>query len=104
MTSSVMPELGPSKTPRYEQHYEITSQFEAADRIAETWGLTRDDLDEYAVRSQSRAADAIAAARFTSQIVPVAAPVLDADGAVTGTAIVDVDEGPARRHARGWPD
>ena len=94
MTSSVMPELGPSKTPRYEQHYEITSQFEAADRIAETWGLTRDDLDEYALRSQSRAADAIAAARFTSQIVPVEAPVLDADGAVTGTAIVDVDEGP----------
>jgi acetyl-CoA C-acetyltransferase len=80
MTASAMPELGPSKTPRYEQRYEITTQFEAADRIAEAWGLTRDDLDEFAVRSQSRAADAIATGRFTSQIVPV-------EG-------VSVDEGP----------
>ena len=39
MASSAMPELGPSKTPRYEQHYEITTQFEAADRIASAWGL-----------------------------------------------------------------
>jgi acetyl-CoA C-acetyltransferase len=80
MTASAMPELGPSKSPRYEQRYEITTQFEAADRIAEAWGLTRDDLDEFAVRSQSRAADAIAAGRFTSQIVPVQG--------------VSVDEGP----------
>jgi acetyl-CoA C-acetyltransferase len=80
MTASVMPELGRSKTPRYEQHYEITTQFEAADRIAEAWGLTRDNLDEFAARSQSRAAEAIAAGRFVSQIVPV-------EG-------VSVDEGP----------
>ena len=80
MTASAMPDLGTSKTLRYEQQYEITTQFEAADRIAEAWGLTRDDVDEFAVRSQSRAADAIAGGRFTSQIVPV-------EG-------VSVDEGP----------
>ena len=94
MTSTVMPELGPSKTARYEQHYEITTQFEAADRIASAWGVTRDDLDEFAVRSQSRAADAIETGRFTGQIVPIDAPVVDADGVVTGTTTVAVDEGP----------
>jgi acetyl-CoA C-acetyltransferase len=94
MTASVMPELGPSRTPRYEQHYEITTQFEAADRIANAWGFTRDNLDEFAARSQSRAAEAIAAGRFTSQIVPVEAPVVDTDGVVTGAMTVSVDEGP----------
>jgi acetyl-CoA C-acetyltransferase len=94
MTSSAMPELGPSKTPRYEQHYEITSQFEAADRIATAWNLSRDGLEEFAVRSQARAADAKEAGRFTGQIVPIDAPVVDAHGVVTGTTSISIDEGP----------
>ncbi|MGV0793193.1 acetyl-CoA C-acyltransferase [Mycolicibacterium sp. XJ1819] len=94
MTSSVMPELGPSKTPRYQQHYEITTQFEAADRIAEAWNLSRDDLEEFAVMSQSRAADALAAGRFDGQIVPVDAPVVDEHGKIAGTRTVSADEGP----------
>jgi len=94
MSASAMPELGPAKTPGYEQRYESTTQFEAADRIAEAWGFTRDHLEEFAVLSQSRAAEAITAGRFTSQIVPVDAPVVDADGAVTGTTSISVDEGP----------
>ena len=81
MGSSVVPELGPSKTPRYEQHYEITSQFEAADRIAEAWGFGRDELEEFALLSQTRAADAVAAQRFADQIVPIEAPVVDDSGA-----------------------
>jgi acetyl-CoA C-acetyltransferase len=94
MTSSVVPELGPSKTPRYEQHYEITTQFEAADRIAEAWGFGRDQLEEFAFVSQSRAADAVAAQLFADQIVPIAAPVVDDGGTVTGTTVIAVDEGP----------
>jgi acetyl-CoA C-acetyltransferase len=80
MTSSIVPELGRSKTARYEEHYEITTQFEAADRIAEAWGLSRSQLEEFAVASQARAADAIADGRFADQIVEVAG--------------VSVDEGP----------
>src|SRR5262249_35270699 len=57
-----------------------TTQFEAADRIAEAWGFSRGQLDEFAVVSQRRAADAIDDGRFASQIV-----------AVNG---VRVDEGP----------
>jgi acetyl-CoA C-acetyltransferase len=94
MTSSIMPELGPAKTPRYEQHYEITTQFEAADRIAGAWGFSRPDLEEFAVRSQQRAAGAITGGRFTSQIVPVEVPVRSETGEVTGTRSVAVDEGP----------
>ncbi|MFC5747861.1 acetyl-CoA C-acyltransferase [Actinomadura rugatobispora] len=94
MGSSTLPELGPARTPRYERLYEITSQFEAADRIAEAWGLTRPQLEEFAVLSQARAAAAIAEGRFASQIVPVEAPVAGEDGTIVGTGIVDTDEGP----------
>src|SRR4051794_33083271 len=54
MSSSALPELGPAKTPHYEESYEITTQFEAAERIAAKWGLSRDDLEEFAVLSQRR--------------------------------------------------
>lgn len=69
MTASLVPELGRSRTPRYEQLYEITTQFEAADRIAEAWGFSRDQLEEFAVTSQRRAAEAIDDGRFAGQIV-----------------------------------
>ena len=101
MTSSVMPELGPAKTPRYAEHYEITTQFEAADRIAEAWGFSRPDLEEFSVRSQQRAAEAINGGRFTSQIVPVEVPVRSETGEVTGTKSVAVDEGPRPTTLRG---
>jgi acetyl-CoA C-acetyltransferase len=94
MTSSLMPELGPAKTSRYEQHYEITTQFEAADRIAGAWGFSRPDLEEFAVSSQQRAARAITGGRFDSQIVPVQVPVRSGTGEVIGTEAVAVDEGP----------
>jgi len=71
MTASLLPDLGRAKTARYEEHYELTTQFEAADRIAEAWGVTRDQLDEFAVGSQRRAAEAIGDGRFASQIVEV---------------------------------
>jgi acetyl-CoA C-acetyltransferase len=94
MGTSTLPDFGPARTPRYEQHYEITTQFEAADRIAEQWGLTRAQLDDFAVLSQTRAAEAVAAGRFTAQIVPIEAPVTDEAGVVTGTTTIAVDEGP----------
>src|SRR3954470_3814188 len=94
MTSSTLPEFGPAKTPRYAEHYEITSQFEAAERIAAAWGLSRDDVDEFAVLSQQRAAKAIAEGRFAGQIVPIEAPVADEAGEIVGSRTISVDEGP----------
>ena len=93
MTASVTGDFGPPRTPRYAEHYEITTQFEAADRIAEAWGLGREQLEEFALRSQSLAAEAISQGRFADQIVPIEAPLTDGDGAI-GTRTIAVDECP----------
>jgi acetyl-CoA C-acetyltransferase len=86
--------LGVPIPKTYFGRYEFTSQFEGAERIAERWGVTRSDADEFGLRSQQLAARAWAEDRFAGQIVPVDAPVLDEDGAPTGdTRSVDRDEG-----------
>ena len=77
MTASVTGDFGPPRTPRYAEHYEITTQFEAADRIAEAWGLGREQLEEFALRSQGLAAEAISQGRFASQIVPIGGITVD---------------------------
>ena len=78
----------------YFGRYEFTSQFEGAERIAERWGITRDDADAFGLRSQELAATAWAEGRFDTQIVPVEAPELDAEGQPTGqTLTVERDEG-----------
>jgi acetyl-CoA acyltransferase len=59
----------------------------SAEMIAERWGLTRAELDEYSVASHEKAAAAIDGGRFTAQITPVKLE----DGTV-----VDTDEGVRR--------
>lgn len=83
----------PIPKPYFEQ-YEMTSQFEGAERIAEKWDISRDDTDAFALRSQQLAAKAWNEARFATQIVPIDAPDLDDDGKPTGTThLVERDEG-----------
>jgi acetyl-CoA C-acetyltransferase len=78
----------------YFGHWEFTSQFEAAERIAEKWGIRREDADRFGLASQERAAAAWAEDRFGTQITPVEAPDLDDEGARTGTThTVARDEG-----------
>src|SRR5918998_1653795 len=78
----------------YYGQYEYTSQFEGAERIAEKWGITRDDADAFGLRSQERAAAAWAEGRFEREVVPVDAPVVDDEGKPTGeTRRVERDEG-----------
>ena len=60
----------------------------AAERTAEVVGLNRGELDEFAVESQKRAAQAQASGRFDREIVPVSLP------GRKGETIVDKDEGP----------
>src|SRR5690606_8574192 len=47
------------------------SQFRGADMIAEQWGITRDDMEAFAVESHERALRATAEGRFEREIVPV---------------------------------
>ena len=86
--------LGVPIPSSYFENYEFTSQFEGAERIAERWGITREDTDHLGLSSQERAAAARAEGRFEPQIVPVEAPVLGEDGEPTGdTLTLTQDEG-----------
>jgi acetyl-CoA C-acetyltransferase len=53
------------------------SQFRAAEMIAEKWGLSRGDMEQFAVQSHERALRARAEGRFANEIVPAFG--LDAD-------------------------
>src|SRR3954471_9213207 len=73
---------------------DLPDQFTGADRIAKDFGISREDLDAWGLRSQQRAAQAWSEGRFTSQVAPIEAPVLDDQGAPTGeTRVVDRDQG-----------
>lgn len=82
-------------TPKsYFARYEVTSQFEGAERIAEKWGITRADCDAFGLASQQRAQRAWAEGRFEREVVTIDAPDVDEDGKPTGTTHgVTRDEG-----------
>jgi acetyl-CoA C-acetyltransferase len=83
----------PIPKPYFEQ-YEMTSQFEGAERIADKWEISRGDADAFGLRSQELAAQAWAEDRFATQIVTVDAPDVDEEGVPTGTThTVSADEG-----------
>ncbi len=94
MGSSLGKDVGKAVPKSYFSRYEWTTQFEGAERIAEKWGITRDDTDRLGVESQARAARAWAEGRFDTQVVPMDAPDLGEDGKPTGTTHrVERDEG-----------
>jgi acetyl-CoA C-acetyltransferase len=86
--------LGVPIPKTYFGQYEMTSQFEGAERIADKWGITRDDTDAFGLASQQRAAQAWNEGRFDGQWVPIDAPEVDENGAPTGShRTVARDEG-----------
>ncbi len=94
MGSSVVRDLGYPFGPRMMQRYAerggLVGQGEGAELIAEQWNLTRDDLDEYSVRSHQRAARATAEGRFDHEVIPVAVKGEDREDT---DEIFGVDEG-----------
>ncbi|MGI6737098.1 MAG: acetyl-CoA C-acetyltransferase [Anaerovoracaceae bacterium] len=60
-----------------------------AENVAEQWGLTREELDEFAAASQQKACEAIKNGKFKDEIVPVEVPQRKGD-----PIIFDTDEGP----------
>jgi acetyl-CoA C-acetyltransferase len=52
----------------------ISGMIETAENLASEYGITRSESDEYAARSQQRAADAWNAGRFADEIVQVTVP------------------------------
>lgn len=52
----------------------LVNQGVSAELIAQRWGLSRDDLDEYSARSHGRAADAAARGAFAADTVAIQTP------------------------------
>jgi acetyl-CoA acyltransferase len=59
---------------KLEEQYGIDSMAETAENVAEEFKVSREDQDQFALRSQQRAAAAMASGRLDDEIVPVSVP------------------------------
>ncbi|MFL5825537.1 MAG: thiolase family protein [Thermoleophilaceae bacterium] len=60
--------------PRMRERYSTESMGETAENVAERYGVSREDQDEFALQSHERAVAAAEAGRFDDEIVTVDAP------------------------------
>jgi 3-oxoadipyl-CoA thiolase len=65
--------------PRLAEMYHPFSMGETGENVADRCGVSREDQDEFALRSHQRAVAAIEQGRFMNQIVPVMVPQLKGD-------------------------
>jgi 3-oxoadipyl-CoA thiolase len=63
--------------PRLAELFPLEQMGETGENVAETYGVSREDQDEFALRSQRRWAQAAAAGRFDDEIVPVGEAAID---------------------------
>ncbi|WKU18963.1 3-oxoadipyl-CoA thiolase [Advenella alkanexedens] len=75
--------------PKMKEQYGIDSMPETAENVADDFKVSREDQDAFALRSQQRAARAIAEGVFKEEIIPVSIPQKKAD-----PKIFDTDEHP----------
>lgn len=98
MGASVTPgsfPMGPTVMERYAPRGGVVMQGTSAEIIAKKWGLSREELDAFAVESHRRAAQATEEGRFDNEIIAVAEKIFDREsGQVTETGeMVTADEG-----------
>jgi 3-oxoadipyl-CoA thiolase len=74
--------------PLMKKQYGVDSMPETGENVAEDFGVSREDQDAFALRSQQRAAKAQAAGFFAEEIVPVEIP------GKKGPTVVTTDEHP----------
>jgi len=75
--------------PLLKAQYGVDSMAETGENVAEEFQVARKDQDAFALRSQQRAAAAIATGYFAKEIIPVQAP-----GGKAGPIVVNEDEHP----------
>src|SRR5512133_3030289 len=63
--------------PRMEAMFPLEAMGETGENVAERYGVTREEQDEFALRSQQRWAEAAEAGRFDDELVPVGDAVRD---------------------------
>ena len=85
---------GPGKSKPENFPWDMPDQFNAAERIATKYGITRADVDWLGFESQRKAAIAVAEGRFDREIAPLEAPVVGPDGPTGEKTLVSKDQGP----------
>lgn len=80
---------GAKPSKKLTDQYEIINQGLSAERIAEKWGFTREQLDAFSVQSHERAQHAIKEGRYKREIVPI-----QTEGPNGEVIVVSEDEGP----------
>ncbi len=75
--------------PKMESLFPLESMGETAENIAEKYGISRREQDDFALASHTKAVAAQSNGRFSEEIVPVSIP-----GKKDRATIVDRDEGP----------
>jgi len=98
MGASIIPgsiPFGPKVMERYSDVGGLVPQGISAELIADKWGLSREDLDQFGLRSQQLAAQATKEGRFQNEILPVKGRLYDreANKVVELDEMVSVDEG-----------
>jgi acetyl-CoA acyltransferase len=68
----------------------LWAQFRVAQELADQAGISREEMDAFALESHRRAAASTSSGHFARELLPV--PVRDADGKETG-AVLEADEG-----------
>ena len=71
--------------------YEIINQGLSTERIAEKWGLSRQQMDEFSLESHEKAIKSQDEGRFKREIMPVSVMLPDGN-----QAVISIDEGPRR--------
>ncbi|WP_206921923.1 acetyl-CoA C-acetyltransferase [Alicyclobacillus suci] len=91
--------LSPNPTLVEQMPSAYMSMGHTAERVAARFGVTREDQDQFAVRSHARAAAAIDGGKFKDEIVPVPIERVSFDSSgrvVRETVLFDTDEGVRR--------
>ena len=69
--AAIAEQYGQFFPPELLARYDLIPQGLSAELIAETWEISREECDAFALRSQQRAAQAAAEGRFDREIVPI---------------------------------
>jgi acetyl-CoA acyltransferase len=89
--STTDPGPGEAYGPLYRERFQLIHQGTCAEEIARRWGVSREEMDAFALESHLRAAEAVDAGRFSGEIVPLEVRTTD-DPRGTGDVITS-DEG-----------
>lgn len=82
---------GATLSEKLTSNYEMINQGRSAERVANKWGLSREELDTFSFTSHRKAIKAQDENRFANEIIPITATLPDGS-----TITVTTDEGPRR--------